>query len=430
VRALALALLLLLLPTLARAQEPARERQFVYGLNVFDGTEHVTTYAPASVDAIYVLAESDAVIDPKLTEVYFWPLTNDWRADFTSLNQLVPGTLELSQGGRVVARLELVEYVLQIDQARGWQNGRLFTGPAAREARRAFEAGRAAYLEQLRVYSGAVEAHMRALEDTRRQAEVGKPVAAPEAPEVPPPLTLYSGDVGHGFHLHLPAGEYEMQLRDPGGAIVPDSRKRLAAIVPRRHGVAYEVVPQEKWTMPERADDPVNALYATPGGVAFLRPFAAIELNEHEHARLRNPQELRGAANRWTWVHVAPVEGATLRVGDQSVGMERFAVRQLPGPALGYTIVPHEGSGAPDLVAYRVQAPDGRAGRSLALIDAEGRELPGSRRELRAVPPVAEWQLALPVLVPLAVGATVALWRRERVVTLRRLSPERRQLVA
>jgi hypothetical protein len=430
VRTLALALLLLLLPSVARAQEPAREQQLVYGLNVYDGTEYVTTYAPAAVDAIYVLAESDAVIDPKLTEVYFWPLTNDWRADFTSLNQLVPGTLELSQGGRVVERLELVEYVLQIDQARAWQNGRLFTGPAAGEARRAFEAGRGAYLEQLRAYSDAVEAHMRALDETRLQAEAGKPVAAPQPPEAPPPLTLYSGDVGQGFHLRLPAGEYEIQLRDPSGALVPGSWKRLVAIVPRRHGIAYEVVPQEKWTMPERADDPVNTLYATPGGVAFLRPFAAIELNELAHARLRNPQELHGAANRWTWVHVVPVGGATLRVDGQAVVMEPFAVRQLPGPSLGYTIVPHEGTGTPDLVAYRLQAPDGRAGRSLALIDPEGRELPGSHRELRAIPPVAEWQLALPVLVPLVVGATVALWRRERVVTLRRLSPERRQLVA
>lgn len=89
----ALASILLARPS--RADLTDRERQFVYGLNVFTATEYVSTFAPASIDTIYVLADHVGVLDPKFTEVYFWPITNDYRADWTALNELVPGTLEV-----------------------------------------------------------------------------------------------------------------------------------------------------------------------------------------------------------------------------------------------------------------------------------------------------------------------------------------------
>jgi hypothetical protein len=44
-------------------------------------------------------------------------------------------------------------------------------------------------------------------------------------------------------------------------------------------------------------------------------------------------------------------------------------------------------------------------------------------------PPLPTWELALPVLLPLLVGLTVVLWRREQVVTRGSLPPEKRLLV-
>ena len=94
-----LLLLLLVLAPSALAQAPQRERRFVYGINLFDGVEYTTGFVPPSVDAVYLLADHLGVLDPKLTEVYFWPITNDYRADFTSLNELVGGRLEVARGG-------------------------------------------------------------------------------------------------------------------------------------------------------------------------------------------------------------------------------------------------------------------------------------------------------------------------------------------
>jgi len=441
VRRLALSLIVALValwPTASSGQVPEKQRQFVWGLNSFNGVDFSTGFAPRSVEAIYVLADQESAIDPKRTDVYFWPITNDYRPDWTALNELVPGTLEVLQGGRVVRTVELTEYVVQFDRASGIGNGRISTGAQAREHRAEFERERQAYLDRLRAYSDATEQFNQRIEELARQPG---PTTPPPAPAQPAPFSLYSTDLARGFPLDLPSGQYAIQLRAPDGSVLPESRKRLVAVAPRRQGVGYDVVPQEKWTVPERASDPDNTIYTVPGGVVYLRPFVALEFNALEHARLANPQDVEAAASRWTWVHVAAIDGARLAVDGRPIASGQYTVQQVPGAALGYTIVPFErraddpppgtlGERSPDLTAYRVEAPAGRAALDLRLVDASGQELAGGARQLRSVPAVPDWLLALPVVLPLAVGATVVLWRRERVLTTRAFTPEQRRLIA
>ena len=83
-----------------------------------------------------------------------------------------------------------------------------------------------------------------------------------------------------------------------------------------------------------------------------------------------------------------------------------------------------------DLTAYRVEAPASRATLSLRLVDEAGRELHGSRREVVVVSSAPGWQLALPVIVPLALGLSVWLWRREQVKSACSLSMEQRRRMA
>ena len=54
------------------------------------------------------------------------------------------------------------------------------------------------------------------------------------APQPPPPMTLYSGDLSRGYHIRLPAGEYTIGVRDAAGATIAGSTRRLIAIAPRR----------------------------------------------------------------------------------------------------------------------------------------------------------------------------------------------------
>jgi hypothetical protein len=413
----------------------------VYGLNLFDGVEMTTGFVPPAVDTVYVLADHLGVLDPKLTEVYFWPITNDYRADFTSLNQLQPGRLEISQGNRVLSTLDLAEYVVQIDRGGTMGAGEIALGDSARTAWERFQADRSAYLERLRAHSEAVVEYTRQMEALRSQTGMESSIAPFAPPVEPAPPTLYSTEIGRGFPIELAAGEYTIRVLDDAGQTVPDSQKRLVAFAPRRQGVAFEVVPQTRWTLPERADDPVDVVYAVASGVVYLRAFAADELNAEAYARLKNPQDLSATPNRWQWLHVAPLGPASLLVHDgareQRLAIEEFTVEQVPGASLGYRVVPFAGRGddaatgrKPDITAYRVEAPPGRGTLSLRLIDADGREIPGSRREVVVVSNVPWWQLVLPVLVPLAVGLSVWMWRREQVRSARSLTAEQRRRLA
>jgi hypothetical protein len=435
---LLLLLLLLLLAAPAMAQVPDRERRFVYGINLFDGVQYTTGFIPPAVDTVYVLADHVGILDPKWTEVYYWPITNDYRADFTSLNELAPGRLEIAQGNRTIVTLDLTEYVVQIDQSGTFGGGRVSVGDDARKSWEQFQAERAAYLERLRGHAQTVADYQAQIDAIRGTSGTGASGAIPSAPVEPAPFTLFSTEVGRGFPIELPPGEYTMRVLDNAGQTVPDSQKRLVAFAPRRQGVGFEVVPQERWTIPEQADDPADVVYVAPGGVAFLRAFAAHELNAEAYARLKNPQDLAATPNRWQWLHVAPLGQGTLLVDDgtrqQRLGIEELTVEQVPGASLGYRVVPFarraddaQTGRKPDIAAYRVEAPPGRGALSLRLVDPDGRELAGSRREVVVVGRAPWWQLSLPVLVPLIVGLSVWLWRRDRVKSARSLTAEQRR---
>jgi hypothetical protein len=432
-------LLLLAVPTLALAQTPEKERRFIYGLNLFDGTEYVATFAPHTVDTIYQLAGHVGMLDPKVTEVYFWPITGEVRTDLASLNELVPGQLEVGQGGRVLQTLELTDYVVQIDPAAGLTGGKVFLGAEAHARWTHFQAERAAYLERLRLHTEARLEHNRKLDELRAASAPGAIIALDPPPE-PAPFTLYSTEIGRGFPLELPPGEYTIRLREPGGRLVEDSEKRLVVFAPRRAGVGYEVIPQERWTFPEQANEPAEVVYTAPGGVIYLRPHAAHEVNAEAQARLRNPQDLAASSSRWTWVNVGPLRPATLVVQgggqEQRLQVQEFTVEQAPGGALGYRVVPFEPSAdprfpkTPDIKAYRVEAPPGRGALQFRLVDAEDRELAGSAREVVVATSVPWWQLGLPVVLPLMVGLTVILWRRAQVQSARSLTDEQRRRLA
>lgn len=424
-----------------QAQAPEKERRFVYGLNLFDGTTYATGFAPPAVNTVYLLADHVAVLDPKLTEVYFWPITNDYRADFTSLNQLVPGRLEVLSGGQVVQTVDLAPYVVQLDTAGALGGGLVAVGDAAAERWAQFQAARTAYLAQLQAYADSVAAYGRQVDALQGMTGAGSAAATLAPPVEPPAFTLYSSEPAQGFPIRLPAGEYAVRVRDGEGRVVPDSEKRLVLFGPRRAGVSVEVVPQERWTFPAQAGDPADVIYTTAGGVVYLRPSAAQEFNAEAFTRLRNPQDQSGAPNLWQWVPAGPLPPGTLVVeaGGQSsaVPLTDFLVEQVPGAALGYAIVPvAERVGAispnraPDLTAYRVAAPASRGAVHVRLQDAAGADIAGSARTVVAVASVPLWQLALPVVVPLAVGLSVVLWRREQVQTARSLTAEQRRRIA
>src|SRR5207302_1187226 len=220
-RAVTTLVLVLLAAGIARAQVPVKERQFVYGINAFAWEGYAGSLSARPAHTIYVLAGHRSIVSARETLVYFWPITGEYRADWSGLNASVAGALEVFQAGRAVTVLPRQSYVIQ------YPNG---------------------------------------------------PDSAPD------------------------------------GQIVEGSQRSLVAFSHRREAVGFTIVPQTRWTVPERSDEPASTIYARPDQVLYFQPFAAREYNELAYAHLTNPQSAEGRSDGWRWEYTQSLGGSRLQV--------------------------------------------------------------------------------------------------------------------
>ena len=91
------AAVILLLPALSPlpAYAADTQRQAVYNGEVFDGQGYSAQFYPENVHTIYVMAGAQNVLVPKATNVYWWPITHEYKADWESVNEPLAGTLEI-----------------------------------------------------------------------------------------------------------------------------------------------------------------------------------------------------------------------------------------------------------------------------------------------------------------------------------------------
>jgi len=429
--ALWLALILLLLTTLSsRAQEPEKVQTFVYGGQVFNGLGYISTFYPPSVDTIYVLASQQNILSPRQTLVYFWPLSNAYKADWASMNQIVIGNLDILDSHEVIATIPQESYVVQWPQGpQGPQ--KIYTGAETETRYQAFEAVRQAYRDELEAHNEAMQQYYKDLELARQAREQGQLSELPEEPQEPEPPELYSTPVGQGSVVTLPAGRYTIRVRADDGSIVPGSQKALVVFAPRRQGLGYQIVPQEKWTRPESTDDPADVIYARQGAVLYLQPFVEKEYNDLYYSRLGDPQSQGGRKDRWRWVHVQPFEQAgnlILDFGGQTIEVlaRPYQVQQLPGPALGYTVKDYDPAietRPPDFVAYQLFVDANHASYRLQLQDTDGKTVFGSQREVRRTRAINSWALYFLAGLPLTAGAFLLVSRHERLAAGRKTLP-------
>ena len=117
-RAVTTLVLVLLAAGIARAQVPVKERQFVYGINAFAWEGYAGSLSARPAHTIYVLAGHRSIVSARETLVYFWPITGEYRADWSGLNASVAGALEVFQAGRAVTVLPRQSYVIQYPNGR------------------------------------------------------------------------------------------------------------------------------------------------------------------------------------------------------------------------------------------------------------------------------------------------------------------------
>lgn len=404
------------------AQATEAQRAFVYGINAAVPDSYVGTFAPND-DAIYLLAGEVSVISPRMTEIYFWPITNEFRADWRAFNETVPGTLEVLSGQSVIAALTATEYTIHFRQDGEATSAELFLGDNAATAEAEFRARQQAFQEASRAYNDAERAWMAAAEEANERRQAGETAELPPPPEPPDPIGVFSNGLNQGMAIDLPPGEYRIRLRAEDETIVPGSERTLTVFAARRTGVGYSVVPETRWTTPLESSSPSDVIFGEVGANLYLEPRLTREYPARAWALLQNPQG-PAASGGWEWVSGERIAEGTLAMlrGDQVIGeqpLTSYRVQQMAGTQLGYEVIPFntgEDSGElPAFDAFPVRLDVAGDAFQIRLVDPSGGIMPGSERRVSASDRSPLTRLFVLSLAPLAVGAVMSVARNRRV---------------
>jgi hypothetical protein len=409
----------LILPLLAlstagpvHARIPETEEAFVYGINATTPSEVFGTFSPPQVEGIYILAGKVSVLSPRRTQLFFWPITQEYRAAWSQLNESVEGVLEILQRDQVIGTVTSEPYTVHYTAA-GATSGQLYTGDEAVTAEAHLTEAREAYrLERQEWFARIMTA--------RAQAQLTA------EPQPPPTLNTYTVGLHQGFPLELEAGEYQIRLRQPDGEIASGSERTLLVFEPRRKTIGYEVIPEERWTMPEQANATTDVILAKADSVVYLRPRVAREYPTPAYERLRNNQYSGDGISGWRWVAdegTEPFADTDLQILRDGVVVEHitkrsFFVKQAFDLELGYEILPVDPetpalTPRQDFAGYRIAIAEGTDSFEVRLKPQDGLPYDQSTRQVRVMTKGIPAMLVSTAGLALAVGlALLVLHRR------------------
>ena len=428
-------ILTLLAVSTAYAQEPKMAEQMVYRLRLFKGKDYQESFCPPTEDTIYVISDSDNVFDPKMTLVYYWPISRRYKAAFKTLNETVDGILEILQGGKVILNVQPQMYTFS--QSQGWYTGstKILIGSEAKQRYEEYQLAVKTYLDRLKTYRAKKRAYLKEMEDLFEKAKKRQklrnnsaqkiPTPVPKEPTFPSAPDYYVQQPARAYIINLPVGRYEMRLRSESGAIVEGSEKGLVSFTHRRTGkVGYEVVSAKRWTMPETSSDPRETIYLEGANTLYLRPYVQTEYNDLYYSKLIDPQN-EGYSELWRWINSQQIEKGNLQVIKDgqiiaSIEEQPYYVQQIPGPELGYKIIDYKKEEFPDrppsLVAHKIEFQPEKGGYQIQLVDEAGPTLSGSVRDLRTIVVGKPWKLySAAVILPFVAWVPMFIWRRRKL---------------
>jgi len=427
--------LITIISSFVLAQAPIMKEQMVYGLLSFDGKGYIGSFCTESENTIYIIANSDNVLLPKMTLVYFWPISRRFRAGFNTLNEKIEGTLEVIGNDGIRRQIERRTYAHVTEEDWYAKISKIVLDEKARQMYAEYRRVKSNYAKRTAEYR-AQQQEYRSQMDTfftkvRERETLGKTPAQygqipiPKKPIPPKPPTFYVQEPREGYILNLPEGKYEFRLRAPDGNIVKGSEKKTVSFTHRRSGkTGYEIMSEKRWTTPEASSDPTEIIYLAGKHTLYLEPHIQTEYNHQYYSKLQDPQN-DGHSELWRWVNIEQIEKGVLHLikKDQKtdpISPKPYYVQQIPGRELGYTIVDYDkekfSDSEPDIVGYKVTFEPKWGVQKIQLMDVSGKLVPGSVRELRAIKADSGWRFYIAALIlPIAVGSTIFIWRRKKL---------------
>jgi len=405
------ALLLLVCSVMLFADVPVREEQFVYSILAFNGKDYAGTFARQEADTIYLVADVDNFITVRNVFVYFWPITQDWKTDTSTLNIPFEGTLELSGREAEPERLGMTPYTYYNIRGEYELNWKVAKEAEADAAWQHYQGLMDAYWQSISQYyekRAMYEAMLNQLTITiTKMRDEGKDVTslietlqelkAPPEPQYPTEYIVPPVPIQNAFILNLPVGEYRIRFYSEDGQILEGSERKIVAFEKRRaEAIGLEVIPGDKWTRPVESKTPSSVLYIDGSTDLYLRPFFQQEYNDLFYEKMRK-NDAKGNPNLMKWVRIQQVPRARVEVTrpsseSQMVLEEPFYVEQVKGAALGYQIVPFDPQGKhkdrePSLRAFHVPVSKDQRVIRLRVQDKDGQYLSSSERQIRVITP-------------------------------------------
>lgn len=381
--------------------------------------DYKAVFSPQAAPEIVVLAGQMSLFDIRQTWVYFWPIDQKFRPDWTSVNEVLAGQMEVqAENGRVVLKLDRTQYLINLQAEAGEH---LILGAAAQRLYTDYLDRKNIYFEQVQAYDEALAEYLDLMKADPSRTDLVEPVK-------PEPFKEIMDQPQEAFPLQLTAGSYQIQLLDEQGNPVPGSQRTVKSIAPRSTSIGYTILPERKWTVPTGSEGRAQLIYASAESQAlFIQPHRSEEYNQRDYARLIEPQEKDTYRNRWIWVpgQATPID-FYLQVfvgGDWSepISIGEYVVEQSPGSALGYSIRPAQPDErrSADIVAYRVQLPANGSDLQMRLVDVSGQVIPGSLRRIVRIPSGLPHALYLFLALPLVAWGSLRLQKRKTLSTSR-----------
>jgi len=247
--------LCLLVPFAGNTQDsvPKTQRQIVFGVSPFDGAKYGSSFLPEQQKEMLLTADTDNTVSVLLSDVYYWPITAEYRADFQGVHIPLVGKLLVYKGKELYRTLEQIEYIYVYPQGSSGDATEVLTG------------------DKMSTFIDAVQ---------KTQAERA---ASPNKP-----WPTFQGPF-KGFVVNLPAGNYRLvfSVENQGQSFTIE--KKLRVFTPMGAGLAYQIIPDEKWTVSSDSETTQQRIYLKPESIIYLKLFPTLLYSKADYERMTAP---------------------------------------------------------------------------------------------------------------------------------------------
>lgn len=395
-------------------QESGRVREVVYLGEIFTGEGYEGQFYPQAEQTLYLLAGRQNILIPKETQVYWWPIDKQFKADWEMLDKALDGSLVING-----TRFPMTSFALRYQGGYDAARTSVLVGTEAEKAYSDYKTALSAYTEALAQYekektefNNALAEWGRLVDEARKKGEPTDEIQVPKQPTPPTqPVTVITTP-SRGISITLSSGKYHMVLEGPDGKEVPGSQRELVVFSARRSGIAYKILAASKYTIPEISTDPNDLIFVGNEKSIYIQPAKEEEFNRFYAAKLLNPQDrtVQKRNDQWTWLPTGAFTGSVLKTsGKTDIQKALYLVKQTSGSALGYSILPVSADntkGGATFEAFKVDPER----RMMVYIDQEE----GSTRTIRMVDTLMAGYLLPAAIFPMFVGLIITQTAKRR----------------